>query len=1171
MNNYLLGLAWVFLLTLPTLGAGPAARPNVLLIVSDDQGYADTGFQGARDIPTPHLDRLAKAGVRCTSGYVTHAFCSPTRAGLMAGRYQQRFGHEFNPVYDPLDEAEGLPLTERLLPAFMREAGYATGWIGKWHLGASPRHTPLQRGFQETFGFIGGGHQFWDWTPDERQYTLPIERNGQAVPVTNHLTTAFGEEAAAFVNRHTASPWFLYLAFNAPHLPHQPTPERLARFADLQDPKRARYAAQVSLMDDAIGATLDAVRASGQESRTLVFFFSDNGGAEVNASDNTPLRGFKGSVYEGGIRVPFVVSWPGRLPAGTVYPHPVSSLDVLATALARAGRPPPTDRPYDGVDLVPYLAGEKSGPPHARLLWRTGGGQQWAMREGEWKLIRVKDRPLELYNLADDIGEKHDLAQAEPEVVRRLNDTLEAWNGELRSPAFLGSSVKNEDWGPGGANQRNPRSQPAPAPKAAAPPNIIVVLSDDMGFSDLGCYGSEIRTPHLDALAAGGLRFTQFYNTARCCPTRASLLTGLHPHQAGVGHMMDDRKLRGYGGDLNDRCVTIAEALQPAGYRNYAVGKWHVTPGQDARALADQHNWPLQRGFDRYYGTIHGAGSFWDPSALVRDNQPVTSANDPEYHPEVFYYTDAISDHAVRFIREHARDHASRPFFMYVAFTAAHWPMHAKESDIAKYRGHYDAGFTAIRDARLAKQVSLGLVSSDWKPAPVVGDWDGVKDRAFEARCMEVYAAMIDCMDQGIGRIVAALREQGQLDRTLIMFLQDNGGCAEGVGRGPNAQARADRPTLPPMAPDEPQFSSIPKQTRDGWPVRQGYGVLPGPKDTYVAYGRDWANVSNTPFREYKHWVHEGGISTPLIVHWPAGIPPARAGQLVRQAGQLPDIMATCLDVAGAAYPTEFKSRKITPAEGRSLVSAFNARPIQRDGLFWEHEGNRAVRVGRWKLVAKGAQGPWELYDMRDDRPEMHDLADEQPARVQDLAARWDAWARRADVLPWPWDKRESSFTPSTRTRFALGPDADLPRAQAPDYPNRGFSVTVRLAQPGREGVLVAQGGDAHGWALFLQDGRLHFAINRNGHIEDHASADPAVATARTITASLGQDATLTLSADDRPVVEGQLTSLPTAFPVDGLQVGRDLSGTVGDYAAPFAFGGKIEGVTIELMARRER
>lgn len=536
----------------------------------------------------------------------------------------------------------------------------------------------------------------------------------------------------------------------------------------------------------------------------------------------------------------------------------------------------------------------------------------------------------------------------------------------------------------------------------AAPgrPNIIVILSDDMGFSDIGCYGGEIQTPNLDALATGGVRFTQFYNMARCCPTRASLLTGLYPHQTGVGHMMEDRGLEGYRGRLNRNCVTVAEALKPAGYRNYAVGKWHVTPGDSARALASTNHWPLQRGFDRHYGTIHGAGSFWDPSSLVRDNQIITAASDPQYPSKDYYYTDAISDHAVRFLRDHTKDHAAQPFFLYVAYTAAHWPMHARESDIAKYKGRYRAGYEAIRAERWAKQKQLGLVDPKWEPSRLVGDWSKVKDQPFEERCMEVYAAMVDCMDQGIGRIVTELKALGQFDNTLILYLQDNGGCAENVGRGTHATVRGDQPTLPPMAPEDQQFSSQPKQTRDGWPVRQGYGVMPGGPDTYIAYGREWANVSNTPFREYKHWTHEGGISTPLIAHWPAGIAPSRRDKLESQPAHLIDIMATCIDLAGATYPKEHGGERIQPMEGVSLRPLLAGKSIERtQPIFWEHEGNRAVRDGRWKLVSKENQS-WELYDMESDRTELHDLANSAPSKARELAAQWDAYAARANVLP---------------------------------------------------------------------------------------------------------------------------------------------------------------------------
>ncbi len=540
----------------------------------------------------------------------------------------------------------------------------------------------------------------------------------------------------------------------------------------------------------------------------------------------------------------------------------------------------------------------------------------------------------------------------------------------------------------------------------AAPPNIIVILSDDVGYSDVGCFGGEIQTPNLDALALSGVRFTQFYNTARCCPTRAALLTGLYAHQAGIGHMVDgagpQSGSESYSGELSKRAVTIAEALKPAGYASYMAGKWHVTRVTKPEGDADRHNWPLQRGFDRFYGTIHGAGSFFDPNSLVRDNAFVSPYADAKYQPAEYYYTDAISDHAVRFITEHRQRSAEKPFFLYMAYTAAHWPMHARESDIAKYKGKYDTGYDNIRGARLEKMKRLGLLDPRWQVSPQAGEWSAVGNKAWESRCMEVFAAMLDNMDQGIGRLVAALKKNGQFENTLILYLQDNGGCAEGLGRNGPFKPRADAPTLPPLAKDFLQPDMIPKQTRDGYPVRQGAGVIPGGADTYIAYGRDWANVSNTPFREYKHWEHEGGISTPLIAHWPAGIASERRGQLDPQPGHLIDLMATCVDLAGAKYPAEFHGLQIQPLEGVSLAPAFSGKPLNRpQPLFWEHEGNRAIRIGDWKLVSKHPAA-WELYDMAMDRTEMHDLTAQDPQRVAGMSALWETWAKRVGVMSWP-------------------------------------------------------------------------------------------------------------------------------------------------------------------------
>ena len=425
--------------TVGALAAGAAARrPNVIVIVADDLGYADVGFQGAKDIPTPHLDRLAAAGVRFTNACVSHPFCSPTRAGLMTGRYQQRFGHENNPKYDPSDATAGLPLTETLLPQVLSAAGYATGIIGKWHLGATAPMHPLRRGFQEQFGFIGGGHDYFkaNGPEEQREYFIPIERNGKPAELTEYLTDAFSREAEAFVRRHAAGPFFLYLAYNAPHAPLQVPDKYLERVRSIEDGKRKPYGAMVTAVDDGVGRVTAALQELKLENDTLVFFLGDNGGpVEMTHASNGPLRGQKGHVYEGGFRVPFVMRWTGRIAAGRTFDYPVISLDIFPTAAALAGAKLPA-KPLDGVDLMPYVTGARSGAPHQRLFWRTGGGESWAVREGRYKLVRHRGGAPELYDLETDIGEAKDIAAAKPEVAARLDAARAEWDKQLMQPLF---------------------------------------------------------------------------------------------------------------------------------------------------------------------------------------------------------------------------------------------------------------------------------------------------------------------------------------------------------------------------------------------------------------------------------------------------------------------------------------------------------------------------------------------------------------------------------------------------------------------------------------------------------------------------------------------------------------------------------------------------------------
>ena len=512
-----------------------------------------------------------------------------------------------------------------------------------------------------------------------------------------------------------------------------------------------------------------------------------------------------------------------------------------------------------------------------------------------------------------------------------------------------------------------------------AKPNIVVILVDDMGFSDLGCYGSEIPTPNLDALAAGGVRFTQFYNTARCCPTRAALLTGLYSHQTGVGHMVEDKQQPGYRGRLNDRCVTFAEVLKPAGYFTAMTGKWHV--GQNHGVT------PWGRGFERSLNAAAGGFYFGDDPRAKLFLNGESLASDDSRLPKNWYSTDLWTTFGLKFIDE-ARA-AKQPFFLYLAHNAPHFPLQAPPDAIAKFRGQYKAGWDALREQRHARQIELGVIDKSWQPAPRPAEVSAWKDVAPDEQdrfdhLMATYAACVHRMDRAIGDLVSGLKQRGVLDNTLILFMSDNGGNAES---GPNGRTKGD-----PTKADSDWFC-----------------------------GESWAFLQNTPFRRYKHFNHEGGIATPLIAHWPKSI--ASRGELSSQPAHLIDIMATCVDVGGAKYPTEFKGQKIQPLEGRSLVAAFAGKTIQREGLFWEHEGNAAVRVDDWKLVRLGRNGPWELYDLKTDRTEQHSLAAKHPDRAKELAAKWEAWAVRAQVKPVPGTANAAGSTPSDTKNNAFSHD----------------------------------------------------------------------------------------------------------------------------------------------------
>jgi arylsulfatase A-like enzyme len=667
-------------------------------------------------------------------------------------------------------------------------------------------------------------------------------------------------------------------------------------------------------------------------------------------------------------------------------------------------------------------------------------------------------------------------------------------------------------------------------------PNIVVILVDDMGYSDIGCYGSEIRTPHLDRLASSGVRFTQFHNTARCCPTRAALLTGLYPHQAGVGHMTEEKTdssgkpLPGYSGRLNDRCVTIAQALKAAGYFTAMTGKWHV--GQNHGVT------PWGRGFDRTLTSA--AGGFYFPDSpraeIFLNGKNLGRRGEPLLRN--WYSTDLWTEYGLKFIDE-ARS-AGKPFFLYLAHNAPHFPLQAPSEDIAHWRGKFKAGWDVLRQARYERQLELGLIDKAWPLSPRLAGvpaWSSLTPEQQDSydHIMAIYAAVVEHMDRAIGVLIDGLQQRGEWDNTLILFMSDNGGNAE---------------------------SGVPGRLE---------GASPGDALSTVFVGQCWATLNNTPFVRYKHYTDEGGIATPLIAHWPRGISPARNGKLESQPGHVIDIMPTCLDVAGAEYPKEFNGKAITPLEGVSLRPAFEGKPLERSRpIFWEHEGNRAVLDGQWKLVALADQ-PWRLYDVIADRTELKDLAGAQPERVKALAAKWDEYAARANVLPlggWRGaaDQKggKKNALLSKETHFTLKMGDHLDRARAPAIAGRSFTITARFNAQAAQGVVVAQGGTARGYTLFLQDRKLVFLVRTAGQTSNVSTREP-VTGAHTAVARLAPDGALTLALDGQPAVTGKAPALIESMPADGLEVGSDQAGLVGPYPADNQFRGTIASVGIVL------
>jgi arylsulfatase len=488
-------------------------------------------------------------------------------------------------------------------------------------------------------------------------------------------------------------------------------------------------------------------------------------------------------------------------------------------------------------------------------------------------------------------------------------------------------------------------------------PNIIVVLADDMGFSDIGLFGSEIKTPNLDELGRKGVTFTQFYNAGRCCPSRASLLTGMYPHQAGMGLMVKtntydhSKAYDPYQGFLSLETPTIAEELRKNGYQTYMSGKWHVGEQKE--------DWPNQRGFDHYFGLISGANSYYEllnRRQLVEDNQ--------KFNPDSnFYMTDAISNKAIQYVKS---SNANKPFFLYVAYTAPHWPLHAPQKVIDQYREIYHKGWEKLREERFARQQKSGLLTNlkGLPPLdPAVARFDTIKNKSEYIDKMATYAAMMHIMDEGIGRIMQEVKAKGEWENTIFMFLSDNGACHETL----------DDRSMVDLGEEGYKKSLI-------TPV--------GAKGSYTTYGKEWASAGNTPFRMYKHWMHEGGISTPLIIHYPRLI---KKGFQTNQVGHIMDLFPTFLDI------NQIKPNK--GVEGRSLLPILKQKTrAPHPFIAWEHQGNRAIREGDWKLVWDDELKKWELYNLKIDRIEAYDLANKLPEKRKDLLEKYNQWAKSVGV-----------------------------------------------------------------------------------------------------------------------------------------------------------------------------
>ncbi|WP_030255574.1 arylsulfatase [Streptomyces violens] len=725
-------------------------------------------------------------------------------------------------------------------------------------------------------------------------------------------------------------------------------------------------------------------------------------------------------------------------------------------------------------------------------------------------------------------------------------------------------------------------SEPAWPVRRTAPagaPNIVVVLVDDMGYSDIGPFGSEIPTPTLDHLADQGVRLSNYHTMPLCSPARAALLTGLNPHRVGYAHVANsDPGFPGYGMTIAEDVPTLAELLHDQGYATYAVGKWHLVRDSASNAADDRANWPLQKGFDRYYGVLEGLTSLFHPHQLVRDNSPL----DIDELPEDYYYTDDLTDQALSMIKGLRAHDPDKPFFLYLAHNAVHGPLQAKEEDIARHRGRYDEGWDALRDQRFAAQLAAGL----FPPGTALPDrnseagldvpaWDSLtadQQRRY-ARYMEVYAAMVDNIDQNLGRLTATLEALGELDNTVIVFTSDNGGTGEGGAEGTRSYFS--------------RFVHHPRLPGDWEPdVDRDPDLIGGPR-SLVHYPRGWGMASNTPFRLYKGHTYAGGVRVPFVLSWPRGV---REGRLARglrtQYQYVTDITPTLLELAGTPRPDERRGTPLQEVDGASFapVLADPAAGSTHPEQYCEMTGNRSYYRDGHKLVTLHRPGTpyddaeWALYDLRTDPTEIHDLADQRPEVIKELAAAWEQAAWRNGVFPLPDGSgalahRHPADERYTRELRLLPGTPELERYRSSRLiAFRSFGIAVRLESyaDGDQGVLVSHGDQGGGYSLYVEDGRLRFAYNEYGRLHE-TDAGPLPPGTRDIllTATAEQGLrwhfTLTVDGAERPV-PGSVHQLIGMAPFQGISVGIDRKSPVSwplyERHRSFRYNGRLRSVT---------